>query len=206
MRFVATIGDRQYSVDVDADGERRTVTLDGRELAVDWRLVGATRMHLASAGDLRADQFSVLVGDRSYDVFARAAEADGDPTASGHTFEMLIHGLPYSVAVQDARAQALASLAGGARVSGDIAIRAPMPGLVANVLAAEGTKVERGQTVVVLEAMKMENDLASPRAGVVKSVKVAKGQTVNQNDVLAVVGEPGEGALDESADEESELG
>lgn len=206
MRFVATVGDKQYTVDVDAGGQRRQVTLDGRELVVDWRLVGAARMHLASAGDLRADHFSVLVGDRSYDVVARAADAEGDPAAGGHAFELLIAGLPLTVAVQDARAQALASLAGAAHVSGDVAIRAPMPGLVTNVLAAEGMPVERGQTVVVLEAMKMENDLASPRAGIVKAVRVAKGQTVNQNDVLAIVGEPGEGAAEEADDEESELG
>lgn len=206
MRFVATVDGKQYTVDVENDGQQRKVTLDGRELLVDWQLVGATRMHLADAGDPRADQVSVLAGEHSYDLFVRAADADSDEPATGeHALEVLIHGLPYAVAVQDARTQALASLVGGAHVSGDIAIRAPMPGLVRNVLASEGAQVERGQTVIVLEAMKMENDLASPRAGVVKAVKVAKGQTVNQNDVLAIVGEPGDGEGEAEDSDEGEL-
>ncbi|HEX2350831.1 MAG TPA: acetyl-CoA carboxylase biotin carboxyl carrier protein subunit, partial [Ktedonobacterales bacterium] len=69
-------------------------------------------------------------------------------------------------------------------------IRAPMPGLVSNVLAQEGQEVARGQAIIVLEAMKMENDLVTPRAGVVKRVGAAKGQTVNQGDMLAIIGDP----------------
>ena len=66
-------------------------------------------------------------------------------------------------------------------------VRAPMPGMVLGIPMESGAKVERGQTVVVLEAMKMENDLASPITGTVKEVRVSKGQTVNQGDVLVVV-------------------
>jgi biotin carboxyl carrier protein len=62
-----------------------------------------------------------------------------------------------------------------------------MPGLVLNIVKAAGEKVERGETVAVLEAMKMENDLATPHGGTVKEVLVSKGQTVNQGDVLVVI-------------------
>jgi len=62
-----------------------------------------------------------------------------------------------------------------------------MPGLVLNITKAAGETVARGETVVVLEAMKMENDLSTPHAGTVKEVLVSKGQTVNQGDVLVVV-------------------
>jgi biotin carboxyl carrier protein len=204
MRYVATVGDRQYTIELDPDGHAPRVTLDGREVAVDWRLIGADRLHVATPGDVRADQLSVLVGERSYDVFVRAVEAgEGEAGASAHSLEVLVDGLPHAVSVQDARAQALASLAAGHRVSGDATGRAPMPGLVSNVLVAEGAQVERGQTVVVLEAMKMENDLPAPRAGLVKAVRVGKGQTVNQNDVLIVVGDPDEGA--ESPADDGEL-
>jgi oxaloacetate decarboxylase alpha subunit len=57
-------------------------------------------------------------------------------------------------------------------------------------MAAVGEQVEAGQTIVVLEAMKMENDLATPRAGSVRAIRVSPGQAVNQGDVLAVIGEP----------------
>jgi biotin carboxyl carrier protein len=62
-----------------------------------------------------------------------------------------------------------------------------MPGLVIGVPVEIGSNVTQGQTVVVLEAMKMENDLAAPRAGTIKEIKVSKGQTVNQGDVLVVI-------------------
>jgi len=62
-----------------------------------------------------------------------------------------------------------------------------MPGLVLGIPHEVGTSVTRGQTVIVLEAMKMENDLASPIAGTIEEVHVSKGQTVNQGDVLVVI-------------------
>jgi biotin carboxyl carrier protein len=62
-----------------------------------------------------------------------------------------------------------------------------MPGLVVNVLVQPGDIVTQNQTVVVLEAMKMENDLPAPVAGMVKEVRVSKGQTVDQGEVLIVI-------------------
>jgi len=173
------------------NGHVRAVSLNGRPLAVDWRLIGAERPHAGVPGDSRADQYSLLIGRRSYEAYARVVEPEaGASSDAGRVIEVYIHGRPYMVGVQDERSRALASLAGGAHVAGDATIRAPMPGLVANVLAAEGAAVRRGQTVVVLEAMKMENDLTAPRAGIVKAVHVTKGQTVGQNDMLVVIGDP----------------
>jgi len=62
-----------------------------------------------------------------------------------------------------------------------------MPGKVVRVLVAEGAEVEAGAGILVVEAMKMQNELKSPRAGVVISVGVAPGDTVNAGDVLAVL-------------------
>ncbi|HKT39155.1 MAG TPA: acetyl-CoA carboxylase biotin carboxyl carrier protein subunit, partial [Ktedonobacterales bacterium] len=112
-----------------------------------------------------------------------------------------VRGQVYRVRLADERARTLASLAGGAHASGDANIRAPMPGLVSHVLVEEGVEVQRGQAVVVLEAMKMENDLPAPRAGVVKSLRVSKGQAVNQGDLLAVIGDPAGTPLADEDDE-----
>lgn len=190
MRYVATVGEGQHTVVLEENGHERSVELDGHALHIDWRIVGTGRAHLSAAGDSAADHYSVLAGDHSYEAFVRIID-DPDATESGSlTVEVMIAGRPYVVRVRDERSQALASLAGGAHISGDAAIRAPMPGLVSNVIAAAGDEVKRGQTIVVLEAMKMENDLTAPRAGVVKSLRVTKGQTVNQGDTLAVIGDP----------------
>lgn len=184
MRLVATVGAQKLVIGLEVNGAVRRVSLDGQDVTVDWRRVGASPLEPAAD---RAAHYSLLLGDRSFDLYVRAVpQSDGGAAA----YEVSLGGQTYVVGVQDERAQALASLAGEGHLSGDVTIRAPMPGLVGNVVAPEGTTVERGQPVIVLEAMKMENDLTSPRAGMVKSVRVSKGQTVSQNDVLAIVGDP----------------
>ena len=70
---------------------------------------------------------------------------------------------------------------------GELAITAPIPGLVVRVLVAVGDAIEEGQPVVLLEAMKMENELRAMRGGVVKSVIVSAGQRVDQNAPLIVL-------------------
>lgn len=63
-------------------------------------------------------------------------------------------------------------------------VRSPMPGTIVDVKVSAGQQVEKGQTLLILEAMKMENEIVAARDGVVGSVSVAKGATVNANDVL----------------------
>lgn len=202
MRYVAIVGEQQHTVVLEENGHERAVELDGRQLHVDWRLVGTDYAHLTSAADHAADHVTVLVGNHSYEAYVRLVEDAESGESAGLSLEVTIAGRPYLVRVRDERSQALASLAGGAHIAGDVAIRAPMPGLVSNIIAAEGDEVKRGQTVIVLEAMKMENDLTSPRAGIVKSLRVAKGQAVNQGDTLAVVGDPAGTPEPEDEDEE----
>lgn len=205
MRYVVTVGERAIMVETpDPDGAPERASVDGAEVALDWRAVGGASMR--EVGGVRTGHFSLLAGQASYDVYVRdLGEAPDDEGA--RAFEVTVGARTYTLRLRDERARALERLTSGARHTGDAVIRAPMPGLVSSVLAAEGEAVERGQAVVVLEAMKMENDLATPRAGVVKSVRVAKGQTVNQGDMLVVVGDaPGEaGTSPESDDSDEEI-
>ena len=85
----------------------------------------------------------------------------------------------------DERTRHIRSLTGqGARVRGPAQLKAPMPGLVARVLVELGQRVEAGLGVVVLEAMKMENELRAARAGVVRALPVRPGQAVEKGQVL----------------------
>lgn len=201
MRYNVTVGERAVTVETpDRDGAPDRAVLDGVAHALDWRLVGA----LPTYDEVRTAHYSLLVGNDSYDVYVRDL-GDAPDDEGARAFEVTVGGRTVSVRLRDERARALAQLTGGSRHAGDAAIRAPMPGLVAGVLASEGQAVERGQAVIVLEAMKMENDLATPRAGVIKSVKVTKGQTVNQGDTLVVVGDaPDGGAASEESDDDEE--
>jgi len=211
MQYSVTVGDRALTITLADDGHAQRVTLDGREIVVDWRPVGGANLpwRAAAPGDdgegARAGHYSALIGGRSYDVYIRALPAE-DAASEAQTFEVSVGPTTYTVTLQDERTRTLASLAGGGHVSGDVTIRAPMPGLVAQALVAEGTLVERGQTIIVLEAMKMENDLTTPRGGVVKRIAVSKGQTVNQGDTLAIIGDaasdaPAATLADDASDE-----
>jgi biotin carboxyl carrier protein len=189
MRYIARLGERQFTVALPDDGQEQHVSLDGHELDVAWNAIGETLSALSATG-AGAAHYGLIAGTRSHDVYVRPIGGDEEQEAAGaQSFEVSLDGRTFVVTLQDERTRALASLAGEGHISGDVTIRAPMPGLVSNVLAMEGAEVQRGQTIIVLEAMKMENDLTTPRPGVVKSVRVVKGQTVNQGDVLAVVGD-----------------
>lgn len=198
VRCVATVGSATLTIDLGDDGAVRAVSLNADQRTVDWRVVGGRTL---SAQGERAGHYSLLIGDRSYEMFIRAA---GRQESGASAFEVNIGGQTFEVGVQDERARALASLVGEARASGDVTIRAPMPGLVSNVLVSEGDEIQRGQAVVVLEAMKMENDLSATRAGIVKSLRVAKGQTVAQGEALAIIGDLAGATSDEAMDENGE--
>ncbi|MGO8948112.1 MAG: biotin/lipoyl-containing protein [Ktedonobacterales bacterium] len=188
MRYMVSVNGRKHTVELEENGHIRRLILDERTVTIDWRLISRDQSD-PYPSDSRADLYSLLVGDRSYAAYARLLQETGSDEMPGRKIEVLFHGRPHRVEVQDARSEVLASLAGGPHASGEATIRAPMPGLVADVMVAIGDEVHRGQTIVVLEAMKMENDLTTPRAGRVRAIRVNKGQSVSQNEVLATIGD-----------------
>jgi biotin carboxyl carrier protein len=182
MSYISSIGDKAYSVDTGENSPQRDISIDGTRYSIDWRQIAplaADAKEQSSGG-----RFSLLIGEKSYEVFARRINKPG---GKGYSYEIVVAGQRFEVDVEDEREKALTGSIQAVHESGEALVRAPMPGLVLGIPMEPGAKVERGQTVVVLEAMKMENDLASPIAGTVKEVRVSKGQTVNQGDVLVVV-------------------
>jgi biotin carboxyl carrier protein len=91
------------------------------------------------------------------------------------------------VTLTDAARRSCRGISARAQVAGRAEVKAMMPGRVVNVLVAAGELVAQGQGLIVIEAMKMENELKSPKAGVVAEVKVAPGQTVEKGGVLIVI-------------------
>lgn len=101
---------------------------------------------------------------------------------------VVYEGEAFDVTVLDERAARLASATGrSASSAADTAIRAPMPGLVVAVHVEPGQAVTKGATIVVLSAMKMQNELTARSDGTVKDVLVSAGQTVDQNQVLVTL-------------------
>lgn len=161
---------------------RLRVTLGTRELTVELPDLPGSPPLIdgdATAADLRRIQpglYSVLLDGRSFEVTLD----EGDAT------RVEVDGLTLELQVEDERrraARAGAAGAGGA-AGGAVTVGAPMPGRVVAVPVAVGDAVEKGQPVVVLEAMKMESALAAPLAGHVAEVLVSPGQTVQQRQAL----------------------
>jgi biotin carboxyl carrier protein len=128
---------------------------------------------------LRAPLWSLVAGDRRSELMAvRTVEG----------VDLTIGGIGYHAEVLDeahARLAQVAAARGGGHVRRDL--KAPMPGLVVKVLVEPGQDVTPGQPLVVLQAMKMENELSLPRGGTVSTVGVAAGQTVEAGQILASV-------------------
>jgi biotin carboxyl carrier protein len=202
MRYLVTVDEREVSVAIEESqsGALLQANVDDVKAPIDWSVVTAAARSLAGGADT-AGHYSLLLGATSYDIYARPIASPDDTDEGAQAYEVTVGARTFTVTLRDERTQALGRLVGGAHHSGDATIRAPMPGLVSNVLAQEGQEVERGQAIVVLEAMKMENDLTTPRAGVIKRINVTKGQTVNQGETLAIIGDSGEAVSEEAAEE-----
>jgi biotin carboxyl carrier protein len=141
-------------------------TLDGRELAFDLITI-------------RDNCFHVIKDNRSY----TAEVVSHDPAAK--LFVIKINQQTYTVNLKDKYDELLHQLGLDKAMSKKLSnIKAPMPGLVLNILVGEGAAVKKGDALLVLEAMKMENILKSPADGTVKRVSVKKGMAVEKNQVL----------------------
>ena len=185
MPYITTITEQTYRIETGENTSQREITIDGISATIDWRAIAPLAAD-AKGQSGAGGRFSLLIAGQSYEIFARRlVKPDEDGSQS---YEISFAGQRFEVQVEDEREKTLAGAVKSAHDSGEAKVRAPMPGLVIGVPLEVGSKVERGQTVVVLEAMKMENDLAAPKAGILKEVKVSTGQTVNQGDVLVVIG------------------
>jgi len=160
-------------------GARESVPVDIEDLG-DGRYairIGG-RTHTVVARALEHGAVSLLVDGRSYDV---ELDESGDEVQVLVDFELL------TVDVADERAVSLRAGAAGFSVTGKVLVTAPMPGKVVRVLVAPGAQVTEGQGLVVVEAMKMENELKSPKAGTVVEVFAKEGSAVEANAKLLTV-------------------
>ena len=106
-------------------------------------------------------------------------------------YNITVNGVAYSVSVEETAAGAAPVAAAApkapaapAGAAGAVTVKAPMPGNILDVKVAAGASVKAGDVLVILEAMKMENEIVAPQDGTVASVNVNKGDTVNSGDVL----------------------
>jgi biotin carboxyl carrier protein len=165
MKFVATVGGRAVEVTVTVDGGRYRVTLGEQVWDVDARL---TAQGISS---LIIDGMSHVA-----DVEGRAGECVVD-----------VGGETYTVLVEEHTRHVIRTRGGAGSGAGAQTVKAPLPGKISHVAVQAGDAVAAGQSLLVIEAMKMENELKATAAGTVREVRVTAGQAVNAGDVLVVI-------------------
>jgi len=166
MNYVAKIGDREIRITVDASGgSGYEVTIDGERKVVDARPVAP---HL----------WSILDGNRSFEasVFELADEE----------FEVRIGGAYHRFTLMNEQRRARFR-AGGKGIAGRGAIASPMPGKIVKLSVELGEEVEAGQGLIVIEAMKMENELKSTGAGRITEIFVKEGDVVESGAKLLLI-------------------
>jgi pyruvate carboxylase subunit B len=164
MKYVATVDEQSFSIGLDAQG---TVTLDGEPVSVDLQSLDG------------GFHYSILLGATSHEVYVERCQ---------DMCLVIIEGVRYRVKVQDEGARRLGERQPLPEPVGKAEVVSPMPGVVVAVLVQMGQEVRSGEGLLILEAMKMENEIRATRSGAVEAVYVAPGQRVSQDDLLLRIG------------------
>ena len=164
MKYISTVNGTEYLIEII---DERHISIDGRVLTVDFNSVSGQPV------------YSLLLDGKSYESYVYPGE---------DKLEVLLMGRQFPITVEDERDKRLRAAAGSSvSETGEYHLRAPMPGMVVTVLAEEGQAIEKGQVVLILESMKMQNELKSPRAGTISRVRVKAGESVEQRQTLLSV-------------------
>jgi biotin carboxyl carrier protein len=164
MKYVAITGDREILIEIVNEHH---ITVDGVSYEIDFESVSEQTV------------YSLLANNKSYEALVYESEEG---------WQVLLHGSQYVLLVEDERERRLrASLGGGPPEDVDYHLRAPMPGLIVTVHVNEGQIIDKGDVLVILESMKMQNELKSPRPGKINRVRVKPGDSVEQRDTLLSV-------------------
>lgn len=165
MKYLTIINNQQFEIEIQADGR---LTVNGHLHEVDFLAIGQSR-------------YSIIKDLRSLELVIEDTEDGG--------YDILLGGRRYIGQVLDERALLMANRKGNTKAnSGEV--HSPMPGLIVLVTVQLGDLVTEGQTVVILESMKMQNELKAPRAGVVEQVHTVQGKTVEKGALLLHIGDP----------------
>jgi glutaconyl-CoA/methylmalonyl-CoA decarboxylase subunit gamma len=179
MRYVARVGDREFRIEVaPRGGGRFTVDVDGKTREIERRGDGVLVL-LSIDGEERE---AAVVRDGG----APVSPGNDRPAAQGEqAYSVTVAARSYAVLLSDPLRRQ--SAAARPAVEGPVDVRAIMPGKITALLVKEGQEVRTGQGVIVVEAMKMENELAAPKDGRVSRIRVRPGETVETGAALFTV-------------------
>ena len=164
MKLKAQLKDVEHEISLELADEKATVEIDGRPYEVEVR-------------ELSKGEYLLVHNTNVYRCRLNQRASH---------FEVTLRGRSHDIAIVDPK-RLRSGQAAGKQSHGSAEIISPMPGKVVRILAETGTQVEVGAGIIVIEAMKMQNELKSPKTGTVVSINGEVGQTVNAGEVLAVI-------------------
>lgn len=164
MKYITTIDGKEYSVEVI---DEKHVSVNGKILDVDFESVSGQPV------------YSLIIDGKSHEGYVYPDEND---------WQVLLRGRLYQASVEDERERRLRANAGdGVAEGGEFHLKAPMPGMVVAIPISEGDVVKKGQVLLILESMKMQNELKSPKDGIIHRIRAKVGETVEQKQALLSV-------------------
>jgi biotin carboxyl carrier protein len=164
MKYITTIDDKEFTVEII---DAKHVSVNGKILDVDFESINGQPV------------YSLLIDGKSYEGYVYPDE---------NNWQVLLRGRLYEACVEDEREKRLrAAAGGGVAEGGEYHLKSPMPGMVVAILVTEGQVVKKGQVLLILESMKMQNELKSPKDGTVSRIRVKAGEAAEQKQALLSV-------------------
>jgi biotin carboxyl carrier protein len=167
MKLQAEIEDQKHEVEIRRDGDIVYADVDGRSYELE-------------ASQPEPNIYLLKIGGEIYDVFVSPSKTMNQP------LQVRVKGHELEIKLIDPKRLRGAGL-GHDHGDGLAEIKTAMPGKVVRVLVESGAEVKKGDGVIIVEAMKMQNEMKSPKDGIVKEIRASEGATVNAGDILAIV-------------------
>lgn len=168
MKLLAELNNEKHEVEIKHSGDSiLTAVVDGRAYELE-------------ASEPEPNVYLLKHANRIYQIFVSPNENSDEPLAVN------ANGNHYEIKIIDPK-RLRGSGAGGGNTSGASEIKTAMPGKVVRILVEAGAEVKQGEGVIIVEAMKMQNEMKSPKDGVIKEIRFAEGATVNAGDILVVI-------------------
>jgi len=161
MRYITSIGEKDFVIDII---DEHHISLNDEVFDIDFHSIGDQPI------------FSLILDGKSYEAFVYP---DDDK------WQVLLHGRFFIAHAEDERERKLREASKSTISSNNrYFLKAPMPGLIVDIPVNEGQEVKEGDILIVLESMKMQNELRAPRDGIVTNLKVLQGESIEQHETL----------------------
>jgi biotin carboxyl carrier protein len=167
MKLIAEINHEKHEIEIKRDGEKVFAEIDGRKYELE-------------ASEPEPNVFLLKNEGAIYEIFVSPRQNLAAP------FQVRVKNSEFEINIIDPKRLRGAGT-GAEHGEGSAEIKTAMPGKIVRILTEQGAEIKAGDGVIVVEAMKMQNEMKSPKDGIVKEIRFAEGATVNAGDVLAVI-------------------